>query len=176
MAPERIKSVACVATVQPLLPAATYPPQALPIGSRCETRDRTASIEALLLPYLARLNRPAIALSSAHDRAPSLLLHRTVPTVEGGPLWVHEMKHDGYRLMVGRDGARVRCFTRNGHDWADRFPAIVGALRIKAQSFLIDGEAVITSDDGVSDFCALRKADRARLTRPLTGVNLFREH
>ena len=42
-----------------------------------------------------------------------------------GPLWVHEIKHDGYRLMVRRDGPRVRCFTRNGHDWADRFPAIV---------------------------------------------------
>jgi hypothetical protein len=33
-----------------------------------------------------------------------------------GPLWVHEIKHDGYRLMVRRDDARVRCFTRNGHD------------------------------------------------------------
>jgi ATP-dependent DNA ligase len=38
------------------------------------------------------------------------------------PLWVREIKHDGYRLMVRRDGLRVRCFTRNGHDWADRFP------------------------------------------------------
>ena len=66
-----------------------------------------------------------------------------------GPLWVHEIKHDGYRLMVRRDGARVRCFTRNGYDWADRFPAIVAAaLRIKAASFLIDGEAVIARDDG----------------------------
>jgi len=37
-----------------------------------------------------------------------------------GPLWVHEIKHDGYRLIVRRDGLRVRCFTRNGHDWADR--------------------------------------------------------
>jgi ATP-dependent DNA ligase len=44
-----------------------------------------------------------------------------------GPLWVHEIKHDGYRLMVRRDGSRVRCFTRNGHDWADRFPVIVEA-------------------------------------------------
>jgi len=41
-----------------------------------------------------------------------------------GPLWIHEIKHDGYRLMVRRDGARVRCFTRNGHDWADRFAMI----------------------------------------------------
>ena len=73
-----------------------------------------------------------------------------------GPLWVHEIKHDGYRLMVRRDGLRVRCFTRNGHDWADRFPAIVAAaLRLKASSFLIDGEAVITRDDGTPDFhCA----------------------
>lgn len=45
-----------------------------------------------------------------------------------GPLWVHEIKHDGYRLMVRRDGARVRCFTRGGHDWADRFPAVVDHL------------------------------------------------
>jgi len=78
-----------------------------------------------------------------------------------GPLWVHEIKHDGYRLMVRRDGARVRCFTRNGHDWADRFPAIVdAALRIKATSFLMDGEAVIARDDGTPDFHALRSKRR----------------
>jgi bifunctional non-homologous end joining protein LigD len=74
-----------------------------------------------------------------------------------GPLWVHEIKHDGYRLMVRRDGSRVRCFTRNGHDWANRFPTIVDAAhRIKATSFLINGEAVIARDDGTPDFRALR--------------------
>jgi bifunctional non-homologous end joining protein LigD len=83
-----------------------------------------------------------------------------------GPLWVHEIKHDGYRLMVRRDGshphdARIRCFTRNDHDWADRFPAIVdAALRLKAQSFLIDGEVVIARDDGTPDFNALRSKRR----------------
>jgi bifunctional non-homologous end joining protein LigD len=78
-----------------------------------------------------------------------------------GPLWVHEIKHDGYRLMVRQDGLRVRCFTRNGHDWADRFPAIVDAAhRIKASSFLIDGEAVIARDDGTPDFHALRSRRR----------------
>ena len=65
-----------------------------------------------------------------------------------GPLWVHEIKHDGYRLMVRRDGSRVRCFTRSGHDWADRFRAILeAAARLKAQSFLINGEAMIARDD-----------------------------
>jgi bifunctional non-homologous end joining protein LigD len=48
-------------------------------------------------------------------------------------------------------------FTRNDHDWADRFPAIVdAAARIKATSFLIDGEAVIAREDGTPDFHALR--------------------
>ncbi|MBR0714788.1 hypothetical protein [Bradyrhizobium liaoningense] len=46
-----------------------------------------------------------------------------------GPLWVHEIKFDGYRLMVRRNGARVRCFTRNGHDWTGRFPAMTAQTR-----------------------------------------------
>jgi bifunctional non-homologous end joining protein LigD len=59
--------------------------------------------------------------------------------------------------------SRVRCFTRNGHDWADRFPAVVDAAsRLRAQSFLIDGEAVIARDDGTPDFHALRSNRRGR--------------
>ena len=113
----------------------------------------------------------------------SLRLHGTVPAVEGGPttsgrLWVHEIKHDGYRLMVRRDGARVRCFTRNGHDWVDRFPAIVdAALRIKATSFLMDGggDRARRRDVGLpraAEGCS-RKTDAAS---HCTRVNLFREH
>ena len=64
-------------------------------------------------------------------RRPSGLIEPCQPSKvarsPSGKLWVHESKHDGCRLMVRRDGARVRCFTRNGHDWADRFPAIVDA-------------------------------------------------
>jgi hypothetical protein len=47
--------------------------------------------------------------------------------VPAGPDWIHEIKHDGYRLTVHRDGKRVRLFTRNGHDWTDRYPLIVEA-------------------------------------------------
>ena len=36
-----------------------------------------------------------------------------------------KIKHEGYRLIVHRDGARLRLFTRNGHDWSDRYPLIV---------------------------------------------------
>lgn len=73
-----------------------------------------------------------------------------------GPEWLHEIKHDGYRLIVHRDGARVRLFTRNGHDWTARYPLIVeAALRNRQTSFVIDGEAVLLGVDGVSDFNGL---------------------
>ena len=72
------------------------------------------------------------------------------------PEWIHEIKHDGYRLIVQRDGKRVRLFTRNGHDWSDRFPRIVeAALRNRNSSFVIDGEAVLLGVDGRSDFNGL---------------------
>src|SRR6185436_13290250 len=43
------------------------------------------------------------------------------------PEWLHEIKHDGYRLIVQREGKCVRLFTRNGHDWSHRYPLIGGA-------------------------------------------------
>jgi ATP-dependent DNA ligase len=70
-----------------------------------------------------------------------------------GAGWVHEIKHDGYRLLVRRDGDRVRLFTRRGYDWTKKYPWIVEAARkLKIRSFLIDGEAVFYGPDGISDF------------------------
>lgn len=75
---------------------------------------------------------------------------KRVPT---GPQWVHEIKHDGYRLMARKQGDRVRLYTRNGHDWAARYPTIVQAVRsLKVESILLDGEAVICDKKGVADF------------------------
>jgi bifunctional non-homologous end joining protein LigD len=72
------------------------------------------------------------------------------------PEWLHEIKHDGYRLIVQRKGKRVRLFTRNGYDWSHRFPLIVeAALRNRQSSFVIDGEAVLLGVDGRSDFDGL---------------------
>jgi bifunctional non-homologous end joining protein LigD len=70
--------------------------------------------------------------------------------------WLHELKYDGYRLIVIRDGDRVKLLTRNGYDWATRYPWIVeSALKNRQKQFVIDGEAVILGVDGVSDFDAL---------------------
>jgi bifunctional non-homologous end joining protein LigD len=45
-----------------------------------------------------------------------------------GTNWLHAIKHDGFRLMVRRGGGRVRQFTRNGHDWAARYPPLPSAF------------------------------------------------
>jgi bifunctional non-homologous end joining protein LigD len=75
--------------------------------------------------------------------------------------WIHEIKHDGYRLIVQREDKRVRLFTRNGHDWTDRYPRIVeAALRNRNSSFVLDGEAVLLDADGVSDFSGLHSRKR----------------
>ena len=77
-------------------------------------------------------------------------------TVPDRPEWIHEIKHDGYRLIIQRDGKRVRLFTRNGHDWSDRFPLIAeAARRNRNTNFVIDGEAVLLVVDGRSDFNGL---------------------
>jgi bifunctional non-homologous end joining protein LigD len=47
--------------------------------------------------------------------------------VPAGHDWIHEIKHDGYRLIVQREGKRVRLFTRRGSDWSDRYPLITQA-------------------------------------------------
>src|SRR5882672_2217756 len=80
-----------------------------------------------------------------------------------GADWVHEIKRDGYRLIVRRDGPTVRLYTRNAYDWTVRLPAIAAAAgRINAKSFTIDGEAVVVGPDGLSQFDVLRRRDAAR--------------
>jgi bifunctional non-homologous end joining protein LigD len=75
-----------------------------------------------------------------------------------GPGWIHEIKHDGYRLMARRDAAGVRLLTRNGHDWASRSPLIVEAMAaLRVRSCLIDGEAVCCDDNGMAVFAKLRQ-------------------
>jgi bifunctional non-homologous end joining protein LigD len=123
-----------------------------------------------------------------------------------GEDWVHEIKHDGYRLIVRKDVADVRLYTRGGYDWTSRFPVIAeSAARLKANSLTIDGEAVVIGPDGVARFDELRygnsvavlyafdllefdgedlrprtllerKAALARLLRRKKGAILFNDH
>jgi bifunctional non-homologous end joining protein LigD len=75
-----------------------------------------------------------------------------------GPDWVHEIKHDGYRLIARRHGDSVRLFTRGGFDWSDRYPAISrAAAKLRARSFTIDGEAAVCGPNGLAIFDALHR-------------------
>ena len=92
-------------------------------------------------------------LPSSADKPPS------------GPDWVHEIKHDGYRLMARRDPITigVRLLTRNGHDWAARYPLIVEAVNaLKVRSCLVDGEAVACDGNGIAEFELLRRRREGR--------------
>jgi bifunctional non-homologous end joining protein LigD len=74
-----------------------------------------------------------------------------------GPDWLHEIKHDGFRIMARRDGTGVRLYTRNGYNFADRFPRIVEAVsNLPVRSCFIDGEAIVVDERGVSVFDLLR--------------------
>src|ERR1700746_1219826 len=78
------------------------------------------------------------------------------------PEWIHEVKYDGYRLRLEREGDRVRLITRGGYNWTERYPWIVeAALNTRDRQFRLDGEAVVLGVDGVPDFNALhsRKHD-----------------
>ncbi len=94
--------------------------------------------------------------TAAPLRRPVGFIEPQIPTradkVPVGPQWIHEIKHDGYRLIVRRQGERVRLFTRRGYDWSDRYPLIVAAAAALPADATIDGEAVVSDDAGVADF------------------------
>ena len=77
-----------------------------------------------------------------------------------GAEWLHEIKYDGFRIRVERDGDCVRLITRGGYDWPKRYPWIVeAALKNRQKRFVLDGEAVILGVDGISDFNALHSGN-----------------
>ena len=89
-----------------------------------------------------------------------------------GPEWIHEVKHDGYRLLALKSAGRVVLRSRHGTDFTDKLPRIAAAVRaLPVDNALLDGEAVVFRPDGHSDFAALRlpfrrRPDRLRALRP----------
>ena len=78
-------------------------------------------------------------------------------TPPSGPLWLHEIKHDGFRVIACKDGAQVRLYSRPGNDLTKRFPLIVETLaQLRCKSCVIDGEAVACGADGRSNFDLIR--------------------
>src|SRR5262245_25535491 len=90
------------------------------------------------------------------------------PTPPSGEAWLHEIKHDGFRVIARKDGDRVRLYSRPGNDLTYRFALIVEAMaRRRSRSCIIDGEAVACDDSGVPSF------DRIRYRRHDASVFLY---
>jgi bifunctional non-homologous end joining protein LigD len=91
------------------------------------------------------------ALASSTEKVPS------------GDRWIHEVKFDGYRMQVHLANAAVKIFTRRGNDWTNRFKKIADdAWHINAGAAIIDGEVIVPSETGVSDFSVLQNELRGK--------------
>jgi len=102
------------------------------------------------------------------------------PRPPSGAMWLHEIKHDGFRVIARKDGARVKLYSRPGNDLTWRFSLIVEAVgRLRSRSCIIDGEAVACDDNGDDlrrDPLVVRKATLASvLAKVVPGIR-FNDH
>ncbi len=93
-----------------------------------------------------------------------------VDHVPSGSGWIHEMKYDGYRCLLGIGGGKAKVYTRSGLDWSDKFPEIVeAAAQMEVGSALLDGEIVSLDEKGNTGFSALQQA----ISEGGRGLTLF---
>jgi bifunctional non-homologous end joining protein LigD len=85
-------------------------------------------------------------------------LPRSAKAPPAGPGWIHEIKHDGYRIIAERSHGSVQLYNRNGYDFAERFPLAAAAIRkLPVRSCVIDGEAIVCDANGLAVFDLLRR-------------------
>jgi bifunctional non-homologous end joining protein LigD len=117
-------------------------------------------VETLEAPARSRKNTSVKVAAFPKFQTP--LLPTLVDKPPRGEEWQHEPKFDGYRTLVFKNGSEVRCLTRKGLDWSDKYGAVVKAAKtLKAQSAVIDGEIVVLDAKGRSNFSNLQEALKA---------------
>lgn len=113
------------------------------------------------VPAAAPLHRLRRSPSPSRGELPELRdfqLATLVDSVPTGSRWLHEVKYDGYRVLIAVAGTNVKIYSRSGLDWTDKFPGIAeGAATLTPGSALIDGE-VVAFRDGKPSFSALQDA------------------
>jgi bifunctional non-homologous end joining protein LigD len=99
---------------------------------------------------------------SASDPLPAFVQPELATLVDQPPAgvdWVHELKFDGYRLIARVEGGRATLFTRRGLDWTTSFQTVARQLEtLPVQTAMLDGEAVVLAENGISSFGALQEA------------------
>jgi bifunctional non-homologous end joining protein LigD len=93
-------------------------------------------------------------------------LASSIEKMPSGARWIHEIKFDGYRVQVHLRDAAVKVFTRRGNDWTNRFKKIAAdAWHVNAGSAIIDGEVVVPTDNGTTDFSVLQNELKGKSTK-----------
>jgi bifunctional non-homologous end joining protein LigD len=113
-----------------------------------------AAVEKADLPDPARLKGAKKAILPVFVE-PSLPTGVAAPP--SGRQWVHEIKHNGYRIQARIDGGKVTLLTRRGLDWTVRFRPVESALKqLPVGSALLDGEIVVQEENGITSFAGLQ--------------------
>ena len=82
---------------------------------------------------------------------------RVVDELPSGEDWIYEVKFDGYRALLMKDGARLQIRSRNDKDLTARYPGIAAAAaRLRAGQAIVDGEVVAVDRHGRPSFQALQ--------------------
>jgi len=111
----------------------------------------------MLMRTLTRLAPPKLVRPPGFIVACRPTLAANVPTGDG---WLHELKHDGFRIIAHKDGERVHLWSRNGRDRSGDFVAIADAVRaLPASRIVLDGEAVAHCLEGLPHFNRLLSGD-----------------
>lgn len=85
------------------------------------------------------------------------MMARAVPALPEGPQWLYELKLDGYRALILKNGANVEIRSRRGTNLTASYPTVAGAAkRLKAETVVLDGEVVAVDDSGRPSFQALQ--------------------
>ncbi|HJS56615.1 MAG TPA: DNA ligase D, partial [Vicinamibacteria bacterium] len=91
-------------------------------------------------------------------RTQPLALSMVVDAPPDGDEWLHEIKHDGYRIVARIEEGDVRLVSRNGKDWTKEFPQVARAVgRLPAGTALLDGEVAAVLPNGATSFQALQR-------------------
>ena len=91
-------------------------------------------------------------------RTQPLALAMVVEAPPAGDEWLHEIKHDGYRILARLDEGEVQLVSRNGKDWTKEFPTVARAVgRLQAGTALLDGEVAAVLPSGATSFQALQR-------------------
>jgi ATP-dependent DNA ligase len=139
--------------ISPRLPARSmpFPPERAADAWPRAIKHSTSSRARLCVSYRFPIRGPMLSRPRtlpAGFIAPCLPTNGPQPPC--GEEWVHEIKHDGFRVIARKEGKRVKLYSRPGNDLTYRFPLIVEAIaKLRSRSCIIDGEAVACGEDGI---------------------------